>query len=66
MTTVEKGRVLFVLASVLFVFTLIWSLVGENNLKMLAIFVGFASFIYSGVTYEALTRAEASHDTAHH
>jgi len=66
MTAIEKGRVMFALASVLFVFTLVWSLIGENNLKMFAVFVGFASFIYYGVDYEALLRAKESHSDAHH
>lgn len=67
MTAIEKCRVMFGLASVLFVFTTIWGLVGENELKMLGVFIGFAAFIHSGVEYEALLRAEHAHsDEAHH
>ena len=61
MDTVEKSRVLFVLASVGFIFTLIWALIGENNLKMLAVFVGYACFLYRGIDYEMNIRAQNTH-----
>lgn len=66
MTEIEKCRVMFGLTGVLFIFTTIWGLVGENELKMLGVFIGFAAFIYTAVSYEALQRAEHTHEGAHH
>jgi len=61
MSLVEKSRVMFSLASVLFVFTLIWGLVGESEIKILGVFIGFACFIYRGINYEMAQRAQEVH-----
>ena len=48
----QKDKNWFIIFSVMFVFGLIWAIVGDEWTKVLFVTISFALFIYSGITME--------------
>ncbi len=56
-----QNKVHFVLSSVALVFCLIWVLVGESDIKIIAIAISFIYFLKSGIDTEMSARALDTH-----
>ena len=56
-----KNKVHLVLSSVALAFCLVWALVGESDIKIIAVTIAFIYFLKSGIETEISARALEAH-----
>ncbi len=56
-----KNKVHLVLSSVALIFCLVWALVGESDIKIVAVTLAFIYFLKSGIETEMSARALETH-----
>ena len=64
-TPFQRDRNWFIIFSVALVFGIVWTLIGENAMKVIYTVLAFALFIHSGVTME-INAHHAEHDNDGH
>lgn len=56
-----ENKIHFVIGTVAFLFCLVWAVVGESDMKMVAVSISFMYFLKSGIDMEMSARALDSH-----
>ena len=56
-----KNKTHFAMASVAFLFCLVWAIVGESDIKMVAVSLSFMYLLKSGIETEMSARALEAH-----
>ncbi|MDF1880277.1 hypothetical protein JHD50_02985 [Sulfurimonas sp. MAG313] len=55
-----QSKTKFVLASVAFIFCLVWAFIGEADIKLVAVSIAFMCFLYHGINMEMCAREMGS------